>query len=949
MSASSPDRLVDHQKGGLNDPVVIQMPEPPRLRRSGHPLLVALVVAPLLLSCVGGLSPRALDGAMDLSGHGFPASGPSIALAGEWSVVWHQLLAPESLDAPGYRRDGVHAIPGVWNEAVFQGREIGSTGCATFSLDVRVPDSLDDLALDIPDALTASRLFANGKLVAENGQPATSREATLARAVNRPHPLLVRASAGRLRLVYQIANHEADEGGAIHAPRLGRLESLERESLFRTAKESFLVGVLFLLGLYHLFLFAMRRDDRTLVPLALVCLLWAFRFFVEEGSGHRPITLLWPDLPFAALARMEVIPFYLTFPLLLHFFAAFFPGTLHKTVLRVAFAISAALVLVVLATPPLVFGPLLPLGGLLALVYTFLMVGVFHKAIRERCEGSLLLAAGCGAFAICGLSDLVQATGLAATGYHLDWGAFALACSNSAVVARRYSHAFLAMRRQAEELRRLDRVKDDFLANTSHELRTPLHGIIGIAESVRARETSRLPEEVRGDLDAIVASASRLARLVDDILDFSKLRHGDIVPHRQPVSLVESLQRVLPHFRSAVARKDLVLRSEVPPGLPAVLADPGRVDQILFNLVGNAVKFTDRGEIVVAVRVRDDLAELEVRDTGAGISAADRERIFEAFEQGSGSDRGGTGLGLSITRHLVELQGGSIVLESEPGIGSVFRISLPLAPEGIVPAPSIVPAYKNTSDAIETPSRSSVLRADAATILAVDDEPLNLRILRNHLEAEGHRVVCLDGGSDILAHIARERPSLVLLDAMMPGKDGFETCAEIRTIHPASDLPVVFVTARNRMDDLLRGYSVGGDDYIPKPFLREELLARVALHLGRGRTTVQVDESIAAGEIMRCVLDLWNDLTQTGRAEFAERSGIWNVKMDADGWRRTQTLDKYLDPRKTPKQPRWQKVQESARYVLDLAERDGRGIEKADELRRRLDGLDRNPLADPSA
>lgn len=949
MSASSPDRFVDHQEGGPHDPVVIQAQEAPRARRSGHPLLVVLAVAPLLLACGGDPAPKARDGAMDLSRHGFAASGPSIALAGEWNVVWHRLLAPESLDAPGHRRDGVQALPGVWNQAVFQGREIGATGCATFSLEVRVPDSLDDLALDIPDALTASRLFANGRLIAENGYPATSREATLARAVNHPHPLLVRPSAGRLRLVYQIANHEADEGGAIHAPRLGRLETLERESLFRTAKESFLVGVLFLLGLYHLLLFAMRRDDRTLVPLALVCLLWAFRFFVEEGSGHRPITLLWPDLPFAVLARMEVIPFYLTFPLLLHFFAAFFPGTLHRTVLRIAYGISAAFVLAVLATPVRVFGPLLPVGGLLALAYTSLMVAVFRKALRERREGSLLLAAGCAVFAACGLSDLLQATGIAATGYHLDWGAFALACSNSAVVARRYSNAFLAMRRQAEELRRIDRVKDDFLANTSHELRTPLHGIIGIAESILVRDASRLPEGTRGDLDAIVASAARLTRLVDDILDFSKLRHGDLAPRRQPVSLDESIRRVLPHFQSAVARKGVVLRAEVPPDTPLVLADAARVDQILFNLVGNAVKFTDRGEIVVAVRVRDDRAELEVRDTGAGISPGDRERIFEAFEQGSGSDRGGTGLGLSITRHLVELQGGSIGVESEPGVGSVFRVALPLVPEGGAPARP-VDVGPNLLQSIEAPPRPSVSpdRTDAATILVVDDEPLNLRILRNHLEVEGHRVVCLEGGADILAHIETERPALVLLDAMMPGKDGFETCTEIRTRYPASELPVVFVTARNRMDDLLRGYSVGGDDYIPKPFLREELVARVALHLGRNRTVVPVDDSAAAGEIMQSVLDLWSDLTRTGRAEFAERSGLWNVKMDADGWRRTQTLDKYLDPRKTPKQPRWQKVRESARYVLDLAERDGRGAEKAANLRRRLEGLDQTPT-DPSA
>ena len=235
----------------------------------------------------------------------------------------------------------------------------------------------------------------------------------------------------------------------------------------------------------------------------------------------------------------------------------------------------------------------------------------------------------------------------------------------------------------------------------------------------------------------------------------------------------------------------------------------------------------------------------------------------------------------------------------------------------------------------------SLPRGAGTVILAVDDEPVNLRILRNHLGPCGYRVVCAEDGNGILERVEREKPALVLLDVMMPGRDGFDVCAEIRTRHSASELPVIFVTARNRMDDLLRGYSAGGDDYVLKPFLREELLARVDLHL-RPKTFAgpPLEESALAGEIMQAVLHLWEELTQGNQVDFAERSGLWNVQVNPNGWRRTQTLDRYLDPGKRPRQPRWGKIQASARYVLELAEQQGEGRERSGQLRKLLDRLE---------
>jgi two-component system sensor histidine kinase ChiS len=888
--------------------------------------------------------PTAQGGRLELSGHAFATGSAAVELQGAWRVKWDTLMEPGQVD-PDSTGWEFHPVPGLWNDVPAQEARRGGFGCATFVLDVRVPDSLHRLGMVVPEVMTAGRLWANGRLVATNGRPGSTRATTVAGAENPMAPVPVEVDSGRIRLVYQIANFESDQGGMSYVPRIGAWDRLVRDESIRVGKEFFLVGVLLLLGLYHLWAWLQRRHERTALPLGLFCLLWSFRFLVEQGTGQRLLTGLLPGTSYATVARLEVVPFYLTVATLLHFFSAYFQGLVHRRILRFGYGFSAALLLVVAATPPWVFGRFLSFGALVCVAAVVLMVHVFVRAVRERREGAVHLCAGFAVFAVTGINDLLQALQMVHTGYWMDWGVLALALANTLVVARRHGNAFLAMERHAGELSRLDRIKDDILANTGHELRTPLHGIVGIADAVLARSPD-LPESVRSDLGAVSGSARRLAHLVNDILDFSRLRQAEVALPTGPVEVGPSVDRVLLHFREEAARKGLELRSEVPGDLPLAEADADRLDQILFNLVGNALKHTDTGAVGVAARAREGRLELDVRDSGTGIAAPDRARIFEPFEQGSGARRGGTGLGLPISRRLAQLMGGSLEVESEEGKGSVFRLSIPVSNRRR-PAPSTSVPTGRLQRVLEAepvsagPREARSAGRTGSTILVVDDEPLNLRVLQGLLEPEGHRVVCESDPRRVVERVESERPRLVLLDVSMPERDGYAVCRELREHWSASELPVVFVTARDRSDDLVRGYEAGGNDYLIKPILREELRARVDLHLAQQKAYGSLrDESNSAAETMQAVVALWEEITAQGRADFAERSGLWKVQMDADGWRRTQTLDKYLDPAKVPRQPRWAKVRESARWILELAEREGVGDDRTRDLRERLERLE---------
>lgn len=396
-------------------------------------------------------------------------------------------------------------------------------------------------------------------------------------------------------------------------------------------------------------------------------------------------------------------------------------------------------------------------------------------------------------------------------------------------------------RQIVQRLNEVDRLKDAFLANTSHELRTPLHGMIGLAEAVLDHHGAQLDETGRTNIEMIVASGLRLSNLVNDILDFSKLQHNSLQCNPQAVDLWGAVNVVLGLTRPLLGSKSLHLINEVPRELPPAKADENRLQQIFFNLVGNAVKFTEQGHIRVSARIADGELRIAVSDTGIGIKQEKCEEIFKAFQQADNStarEYGGTGLGLAVTRKLVELQGGKIWVESKFGLGSTFFFTLPMAdgtPDNpldqlfeerqVVKAGKYVPI--NYIDAMPNHIKSGA----RFRILVVDDDPVNRMVLVNHLSHD-YQVIAVESGQAAIKAVEEYKGfDLILLDIMMPKMTGFDVCKHLRTIFPPHELPVIFLTAKMHANDVVAGFGTGANDYIVKPVSKGELLMRVETHL----------------------------------------------------------------------------------------------------------------------
>ena len=403
-----------------------------------------------------------------------------------------------------------------------------------------------------------------------------------------------------------------------------------------------------------------------------------------------------------------------------------------------------------------------------------------------------------------------------------------------------------ALVRAKEEAERASKFKDQFLSTMSHELRTPLNAVLGFSDLLADERYGSLNERQRRFVSNIHTGGQHLLKLISDILDLSKIEAGRMVLALQDVPVEAAFAEVLNALRPLADKKSQIFSQQAQPGL-AVRADETRFKQILLNLLGNAIKFTPAGgRIELVARQVDALVRVEVRDNGPGIPAEEQKRIFDAFYRlrKSGETTEGTGLGLAITQRLVELHGGQLGLESEPGQGSCFYFSLPIE----------AAAVRGTA------SRETKPRARASElprILVIEDDPASGQLFQSQLTSSGYEAVLCDQPKRAAEIAAELQPSAITLDLLMPPINGWELLLQLKGDPRTRSIPVMVVTI---VDQPAMGVTLGADEYLVKPVDKAALLAAVERCLGaRGgappaRPILVVEDDAPTREVIRELL-----------------------------------------------------------------------------------------------
>jgi signal transduction histidine kinase/CheY-like chemotaxis protein len=420
---------------------------------------------------------------------------------------------------------------------------------------------------------------------------------------------------------------------------------------------------------------------------------------------------------------------------------------------------------------------------------------------------------------------LTAAAAVAFLALHGRYGVFV----DTAEMARDYEEKDREARALAQvnaELRRLDELKSEFLAMVSHELRTPLTAIVGYSRLLLRQAHGTLSAKQLEHQEAIFRGAQRLSDLINDLLDVSRLEAGRIELAPRPLHVLQIVEQVGTVVAVAAQARRIRIRTIMPPDMPAVHADPSRLQQILVNLVGNAVKFSaPGGEVRIFAGRHREQVWVAVEDDGVGIAKDELARIWDPFYQVEAPMRrrhGGSGLGLAIVRRLVELHGGVVRAESEgEGRGSRFTFTLPVAP---------VAEVATTSEVDPSLPLEPVLAG--REVLVVEDEPATQELMRAVVEdlLRGRARIC-DDGAHCLALAGEHPPALILLDLMLPGLSGWEVARRLRREPRTAAVPIIAVSALSRSQERESALHAGCDAYVAKPFTPDELARLMATTL----------------------------------------------------------------------------------------------------------------------
>lgn len=842
-------------------------------------LIIALTYSSINNNISTVKPPLVIKGTIDLTTWDFEKNG-NVPLDGEWEFSWNQLLGPS--DFPSDTSDaitqqtGYLKVPLAW-EKTKSSETIKNIGAGTYRVKIKVNKALATYGIKTTNIRMASKMFVNGYNVGNSGNPTMSINNGYISS-NAPFVAFFQPQGEYVDLIIQVSNFDFYNGGIIQKIYFGTQKDIIAQQTWLLFLDIVAFACLFITGIYYISVYIGREKERSSLYFGLFTILVAF---IVTMSNEKILVQFFNNISYMEALTIKCMAMDVCVAIF-----CLFIREKDKSFIPLWFLYYMFLILgldIMLLLGPLLriyssYDRIFKINGILqinSILAYFVILAFLLNSIYKKKYGTIekndayLLTVGVILILVYYISGVLYLESVIYDTRYSSAAILLFLIIVSTLLSRQYTKAFSMIEAMSQKLIRVDKLKDEFLITTSHELKTPLHGIINITQSVLEKTRGLISPEQEEGLSFTVAIAQRLSSLINDIIDEQSLKNNSLRMDIKELEVNATVQVVLEILKYMCKGKDLVLSNHIPSGVFYVWADENRFQQIIYNLVGNSLRYTEKGTVTILAESMDKFVKISILDTGIGIAKDLQARIFDSYESFADNnvqDYPATGLGLPISKRLAEYMGGELWLEdSKTGRGSCFSFNLPAvdnieeygnnnskAKRQFNMVKSISTALTSREGQRAEQELAATLKSDQALkkksvfgILLVDDEVSNIKVLTNIFSGEAYETFTAFNGQQALEVLNENRGvSLVLLDVMMPGISGFEVCKRIRETHSLFELPILMLTVRSTPEDIEAGLNAGANDFLAKPFDARELRARVAtlIHLSSSVKKAQDSE-----------------------------------------------------------------------------------------------------------
>ncbi len=751
-----------------------------------------------------------------------------ITLDGDWAFYPNVFLEKELNVEEGLNAEFI-GLPGLWNDTV------DDCGFGTYQVTIEYSEEPINLALYIPIAPSeAYEIYLNHQVVEQVGR--VGRDATEVVPEYRPVEINWMLSED-LTITIHVSDFTYQEGGFYKSIIIGKSENVQRFRQNNLIKDSLALGFLAMI-LMFLFLVKVisKKTGKTTVYLILMSII---SILYVISTGELLVVKFLPLLSFKYYYLMYFSMSVIGSTLMLLLLNSLYKKESNSVVVVLSLIKMVLLGIAYVFFTDYVSGYIAVLKDFFATIEFIFGLWIISKAIANKKDGALAIAFGMCFLLATVIHDILHVYSITFSLYELltPYGLIVFIQFFFMVMLVRYESSFEKIRILSKELTRMDKVKDEFLTNTSHELRTPLSSMTALVESMKNND-DQLSKKQSDIIDMVISSSKRLNTLVNDLLDYSSMAYNKLKLKKSRVDINELVQRVVKEMDGVFTQKNLNVSVELMNDTAIVFVDKYRIIQVLYNLIGNASKFTpDYGKILISVQASDEEIIIKVTDNGIGISEDSLDNIFNSFEQENeltGLNYGGLGIGLSISKEIINAHNGHILAESIKGEGSVFSLVIPIGVDNSY-AEELSIKYGDV-DNLMTINNTQISESrrlyshegeKKETIIIIDDDYTNIVAAAEILRRDGYTIKgFIDSDEGYEEIMSNNFVALVIIDYMMPKVTGMQLTVHIRENFSLLDIPVLILTARMNIEGLVECLKAGANDFLHKPFEVQELVAR---------------------------------------------------------------------------------------------------------------------------